>query len=105
MASTISHFRICQCITDSCYTKRLLTYANFPAHSFQDPKNHSRAGFIYTGTLDIVYCGWCNIKIGGWLLQDCPFLEHLRLSPICKYLSKHVISQDTIDSTKKSAII
>ena len=50
-------------------------------------------------------CVWCNVTLGGWQCDDCPWFEHVTYSPLCKYVRKHVVPQqknDSLDSNQKS---
>lgn len=69
---------------------RLESFENWP---FRDTANCSRkkvaeAGFIWTGTtdeFDKAQCFLCFKSLGDWKATDCPWAEHLKHSPNCRF--------------------
>lgn len=58
------------------YQERIQTFKNwsadFPKHIL------AKAGFIYSGTDDIVICPFCQVEGFKWLKNDDPFVDHLK---------------------------
>ena len=50
------------------------------------PVDLARAGFVYTGEDDKVFCTSCNIKLASWEANDKPFEEHKSNSGTCPFV-------------------
>ena len=66
-------------------SERLKSFKNWPNHD-ADPKLLAKAGFYYTGQLDITKCFHCNIEIYRWEKNDIPILQHTRYSERCRFI-------------------
>lgn len=68
------------------FEARIKTFDNW---SSDFPKRAlAKAGFIYTGKDDIVYCPSCEVEGFNWLKTDDPFADHLKWRPDCKYVTQ-----------------
>ena len=67
-------------------SRRLATFKDWPKYQMPSAEKLSRAGFIYLQKGDVVQCAWCAECLKDWHEDDCPWEEHKRLSPSCKYL-------------------
>jgi hypothetical protein len=48
-----------------------------------DIHSFAQAGFLYEFKQDQTRCFYCNVVLKQWETQDCPYKEHVRLSPDC----------------------
>ncbi|XP_048240043.1 baculoviral IAP repeat-containing protein 7-like [Haliotis rufescens] len=60
--------------------------ANWPRQNTPDPRDLSRAGFYFTGTVDRVQCVFCRGILRNWDEDDVPMEEHRRHFPMCPYV-------------------
>lgn len=79
------------------FDKRLMTFRNWKGS--QDSTEMARAGFFFSGRRDITICFVCGVEIFGWLPNDIPIEEHLRLSKNC-YYAKLIQSKESTDMNK-----
>ena len=68
------------------FDRRLTTFKSWPKSIPINPDDLARAGFLYTGEGDKVFCPWCNICLIQWETYDNPFDEHKKHSPNCDYI-------------------
>lgn len=68
-------------------TDRLKTFDGWP-NEFVTPQDLAADGFYYTKHDDKTRCAYCKVKIGQWVENDVPDIEHRRFStPVkCKFL-------------------
>ena len=71
----------------STYQDRMVTFYNWPkCLAGPKPDDLALAGFYYTGAGDIVRCFSCNILFKEWEPSNSATQEHLRWSPMCKFI-------------------
>ncbi|NXW64058.1 BIR7B protein, partial [Eurystomus gularis] len=65
---------------------RLSTFQNWPQYTDMCPEQLARAGFFYTGQIDIVRCFHCDGGVRSWSFGDDPWREHAKWYPGCEFL-------------------
>ena len=66
---------------------RLDSFQNWSKSEVVSPAVLSKAGFFYSGESDVVTCYYCDLNLCDWKIGDDAFLEHIRYSPACPYVS------------------
>lgn len=64
---------------------RMSSFAKWPTHRTQTPKQMADAGFFYKGYSDVVVCFWCGVTICDWEDEDEPCMEHIKWQPNCPF--------------------
>lgn len=83
-------------------TDRLATYRRgWPEDSEQDPLMLALAGFYYTGSDRELRCFWCGVILTALNPGACPWEEHARHSPDCRYLQEMTRDQPSDTHTKE----
>ena len=61
---------------------RIKCYSDFPwpISLKQTPISLSKAGFFYSGIVDVVICYYCGLNLYKWLQGDIPMIEHAKFS-------------------------
>ena len=78
--------------------ERRKTYERtWPLSATQSALEMSKAGFLYTGISDLVFCFKCGIQLWQWCKNDNPMVQHQRMSPLCPF----VISTNNKKTKKK----
>lgn len=68
---------------------RLETFVNWPRQMAQSAYKMSKAGFIYAGYGDLVYCYSCHCKLSGWRHSHRPLKRHrCNVYGHCKHLEE-----------------
>lgn len=66
-------------------SERLKTFDTWK-HPYPKPADLSESGFIYTQINDLVRCVFCDVEIHRWQKEDNVMEEHLKFSPMCRFL-------------------
>ncbi|KAL4646154.1 baculoviral IAP repeat-containing protein 5.1-like [Arapaima gigas] len=74
------------------YEKRLQTFAEWPFREdcLCTPEQMTKAGFVHCPSEnepDVVCCFFCLKELEGWEPEDNPWLEHIKRSPNCGFLT------------------
>ncbi|XP_041363973.1 baculoviral IAP repeat-containing protein 2-like [Gigantopelta aegis] len=70
------------------YVSRMDSFVDWPRkYVTQTPHSLASSGLFYIGSADRVTCFDCGITIRNWEPEQDPYVEHLRLSPDCRYVS------------------
>ncbi|XP_060615655.2 baculoviral IAP repeat-containing protein 1 [Anolis sagrei] len=64
---------------------RLDSFKTWPAKARVDATSLAKAGFFYTGKMDIVQCFSCAGCLAEWKDDDDPWEEHAKFYPHCNY--------------------
>ena len=80
--------------TFQCCSARLHSYQTWPKFLPTTPPALAKAGFVYTGCGDSVFCFYCNTKLKDWKPTDCPEEEHRKWSPNCPYIKMCFIGRE-----------
>ncbi|KAK2587081.1 hypothetical protein KPH14_002852 [Odynerus spinipes] len=64
---------------------RLQSFKNWPV-VFLKPTVLASAGFYYMNKSDIVQCFECHVVVHQWEQGDIPMMDHLRVSPRCRFV-------------------
>lgn len=67
------------------FNSRLETYTNWPKTE-KLKISLAKAGFIYSGTADLVYCPLCRVEGFHWKDEDDPIKDHKQWEPGCQFL-------------------
>lgn len=67
---------------------RIATFAKWQLN-LPSGLNLARAGLVYTGTGDAVFCYKCNCVISDWKETDVPLERHRQHSPNCPLVASH----------------
>uniref|UniRef100_A0A1A9VKX9 RING-type domain-containing protein n=1 Tax=Glossina austeni TaxID=7395 RepID=A0A1A9VKX9_GLOAU len=78
-------------------TARMRSFAEWPRHMKQKPKQLVEAGFFYTGVGDRVRCFSCGGGLKDWGENDNPWEEHAFWMSKCRFL-KLMKGQNYIDA-------
>ena len=68
------------------YDDRLNSFKIWPKSHPVKATNLAKAGFVYTGQGDRVFCPWCQLYLVEWETYDIPMNEHYRHSTNCEYM-------------------
>ena len=81
---------------------RYRSFENWPRFLLPKKEDLCKAGFIYSGEGDVVYCFYCDISLRDWEPQDKPWVEHYKHSPNCTFLNMCKIppSKDVLNANK-----
>lgn len=63
---------------------RITTFSSWP--NSVDIFSLAAAGFVFTGSDDVVICPFCKVEGFRWLSTDDPMADHERWSPGCPYV-------------------
>ncbi|XP_029430356.1 baculoviral IAP repeat-containing protein 1 [Rhinatrema bivittatum] len=63
------------------------SFKTWPRDAHADPDALAKAGFFYTGELDIVGCFSCGLSIRSFEPGDDAWAEHMKFNSKCKYLT------------------
>lgn len=91
------------------YDERLKTFKNRWTAPYPQPEALASACFYFTGYSDIVCCPYCQVEVGEWLADDDPFVDHLKWSPTCKFITMQsqggntLPQQDNIETASATA--
>ena len=69
----------------SC-SSRLHTFRTWPKYHPTPSVKLAKAGFIYSGCGDRVFCFNCNTYLKDWKPTDYPKREHKRWAPRCSFI-------------------
>ncbi|MBN3307214.1 BIR51 protein, partial [Amia calva] len=74
------------------FEKRLQTFSDWPFLEDCEctPERMARAGFVHCPSQsepDVVCCFFCLKELEGWEPHDDPWLEHMKRSPRCGFLT------------------
>lgn len=84
-------------------SERLKSFDNWTV-PFIDKNKLAAAGFVYFNNGDMVQCVFCKVQIGNWSNGDDPLLEHVRMSPCCRFLMKLPVGNIPINSDSELVI-
>ena len=82
-------------------TKRLASFATWPARNLPAGDDLARAGFFYIGKGTTVCCFYCNGALRNWRSNDDPIAEHVRQYPHCAY-AKQVCTDEKYQQIRKA---
>lgn len=68
---------------------RLRTFKNW-TNKYVDSAILAKTGLFYLGMDSMVQCKYCGVCLAKWRRNDDEVLEHLKYSPDCPLLRKHV---------------
>lgn len=66
------------------YQKRLSSFKKWTGKL--NPEELASSGFYYTSIDDVCKCFYCGVEIFKWKSDDCPIIEHYRLSKYCDFV-------------------
>ena len=66
---------------------RLRTFTTWPKYLHPDAEELARAGFVYTGCGDLVFCFYCGIHLKNWCPHDKSIDEHKKWSKRCVFVA------------------
>ena len=67
--------------------KRYKSFDSWPKFLLPKKEDLAKAGFVYSGESDMVYCFCCGIYLRDWEPQDKPWTEHYKHSSKCVFLN------------------
>ena len=68
------------------YSKRLMTFEEWPLGLAVRPEELAKSGFFYPGRADVTKCFACNVQLKNWLDGDNVEDIHKKYSPECPFL-------------------
>lgn len=66
--------------------RRLMSFTTWPVKHLVSPEECAKTGFYYTGSMNVVECAFCKIRLDTWKFGTDPAFEHFCCSPRCKFL-------------------
>lgn len=72
------------------WKKRLISFRDWPKYIQQRPRVLAASGFYYKGRGDIVQCFCCGGIVRQWLVNDDPWLEHMKHFPTCYHIQNNI---------------
>ncbi|XP_004837139.1 baculoviral IAP repeat-containing protein 8-like [Heterocephalus glaber] len=82
---------------------RLKTFANFPSTSPVSASTLARAGFLYTGEGDTVWCFSCHAAVDRWQYGDSAVGRHRKVSPNCRFINGFYFENSAAQPTNPGA--
>lgn len=70
------------------YIDRLASFSKWSLGAVQSPVALAKAGFFWTGVLDVVKCASCHCIVRDWCRKHCPLQRHIEQKRDCMFLHK-----------------
>ena len=77
---------------------RYITFQSWPKYHLPSGEDLAKAGFVYSGKGDIVFCFCCGIRLKDWEPCDKVWNEHTKHSTSCLYLEMCRLREKDKDS-------
>lgn len=68
------------------FESRMKTFKTFTKKLNHEVQTFCKAGLFYIGERDRMMCFCCNQGLMDWEVDDDPWVEHARWSPLCSYI-------------------